>query len=342
MRYANASSGTFSPQHTCTNGRFVKHLDTAQPPWLETSEFATLCGSLNTWFTSLPKSLQCDRFAIQKRKVSDQHGALMMMHLTYYQTMCDLTRIGMPELFRIRMPIHFPADRADFVTRVQNVCVDHCLGVTNVFREALNHGHDMFGDTWACIVAHDSTRVIAHFYTKKVASQRDASFASGLAANLQALWRMIPLQALAQPLYASAKAMIQKADIQLPTLPEDDTAASEPARPPSPSPLTPEYVLNPLAIYRMARQDIRQHEKAPVPPSVDEDMQESFTLPPVQSPAPDMGYYPTGLDFQLPMGFDDLQMYMSLPALNQYEMGMGGFVYQAGVYDQMWMPNQGI
>lgn len=113
----------------------------------------------------------------------------------------------MPELFRIRIPLQFPPDKKDFVEQIQNACFDHCLEITKIFREALNHGQEAFSDTWICVVAHDSIRVIAHYLQKSlgsVARHSDSVFRSmvmsGLSANVQALARMTSLQALAKPL----------------------------------------------------------------------------------------------------------------------------------------------
>ncbi|KAK2590458.1 hypothetical protein QQS21_011859 [Conoideocrella luteorostrata] len=338
--------------------RFVKHLDETQPPYLEDSEFSVIHRSLAHWAHSLPESLQFDRSAIQKRKISGQHGALMLLHVCYHQTVCDLTRIGMPELFRIRVPFQFSPDKKDFVEGVQNVCFDSCIAVTNLFREALHHGQEMFADTWLCVVAHDSIRVIVHYLSKHlgtVARHEDVllreTAISGLSANMQALERLIPLQALAKPLHASALATVKAAEIELPAVLSDTTEGLGMSRDEigprasSPAPHTPEYVLNPLAIYRMARQDIRKHEKQSVESISDEHDQQAIhqdlstqnmqqaSLPPevasmhgdVNVADPEMGYYngPILEAFDLPLSFDDLQAYMSLPPLlNQFNGGV--------------------
>lgn len=121
--------------------------------------------------------------------------------------MCDLTRIGMPELFRIRAPFQFPPNKADFVERVQNACFDNSIAVTNVFREALHHGLEGFADTWLCVVAHDSLRVVAHYLSKRLGTlerhdggvNRDMAV-EGIVTNLRVLEKLVPLQALAKPL----------------------------------------------------------------------------------------------------------------------------------------------
>ena len=185
----------------------VKHLDESQPPWMEQSEYSTLRAECQAWYSSLPESLKFSRSAVQKRKVSGQHGALMLLHITYHQSMCDLTRIGMVELFRIRAPIVFPAEQHEFVQSVQDACFDHCMAFSSVLQEALHHGTEAFADTWLCVVAHDVSRVQIHYAKNRLGSSArhdHYGFASevnaALSVNFEALHRMIPLLALAKPL----------------------------------------------------------------------------------------------------------------------------------------------
>lgn len=96
----------------------------------------------------------------------------------------------------------------------------------------------------------------------------------------------------------------------------------------------------------MARQDIRQHEKQPSTPNDDIPQESELTSPPHHPPVPalppeldtlhetsthepqtEMSYYngPILDAFDLPLSFDGLQAYMSLPPLlNQYDdMALG-------------------
>ncbi|KAL3962913.1 hypothetical protein ACCO45_004436 [Purpureocillium lilacinum] len=328
--------------------RVVKHLDESQPPWMEQSEYSTLRAECQAWYSSLPESLKFSRSAVQKRKVSGQHGALMLLHITYHQSMCDLTRIGMVELFRIRAPIVFPAEQHEFVQSVQDACFDHCMAVSSVLQEALHHGTEAFADTWLCVVAHDVSRVQIHYAKNRLGSSArhdHYGFASevnaALSVNFEALHRMIPLLALAKPLHTAALALAKSAGFELPSAdPETRLNASgkAPSRPGSPCPLTPEYVLNPLAIYRMARKDIREsgpsaadpadgscaaddaytEEHQPMPTPAMEPTAIAGPAPATdnpQGPVDVIRNIPLPEPFQLPMSFDDLQVYMSLPPL---------------------------
>lgn len=192
--------------------RYVKHLDVAKPPWMQDSEFSTIQAALSQWHNSLPDSLQFTRSALQKRKVSDQHGALLLMHLTYHQSICDLTRIGMRELFKIREPILFPPDQDGFLRKVQDECFDNAMAVSDVFQEALKHGTESLADTWLCVVAHDAARVLVYYLVNKMGSTGRHSentlrvrVTQALWANVQALQRMKPMFALAKPLVSGTR-----------------------------------------------------------------------------------------------------------------------------------------
>jgi len=195
--------------------RFVKHLDVARPPWLCDSEYNILQADLSRWHNSLPDNLHFTRSAVQKRKVTDQHGALLLLHLTYHQSLCDLTRIGMRELFKIREPILFPPEQDEFLRQVQDACFDNGMAVSDVLQESLKHGTGSLADTWLCVVAHDAARVLVYYLSNKMGStarHNDDTLRSrvtlALWANMQALQRMIPMFALARPLVSETLAAL--------------------------------------------------------------------------------------------------------------------------------------
>ncbi|KAI5455609.1 hypothetical protein BGZ63DRAFT_368601 [Mariannaea sp. PMI_226] len=187
--------------------RYVKHLDATAPPWAPESEYNTLHAECLDWRNLLPASLHFTRSAIHQRKMSTQHGALCFLHITYHQTMCDLTRIGMPELFRIRVNISFPPEQITFLRQVQDECFDNCMSISSIFRESLRHGMAGLADTWLCVVAHDVSRVLVYYATNYLGSpkrhddvQLRPQIRGALQANVQALEKMAQIQALARPL----------------------------------------------------------------------------------------------------------------------------------------------
>ncbi|KAJ6438777.1 hydrolase or acyltransferase of alpha beta superfamily [Purpureocillium lavendulum] len=297
--------------------RVVKHLDESQPPWVEHSEYATLRAECQAWYSSLPESLKFSRSAVQKRKVSGQHGALMLLHITYHQSMCDLTRIGMAELFRIRAPIIFPDEQHDFVRQVQDACFDHCMAVSSVLQEALHHGTEAFADTWLCVVAHDVSRVQIHYAKDRLGSSaRHDHYGFGsevnvaLSVNFEALHRMIPLLALAKPLHAAALALAKSAGFDVPSA--DAEARLQASGDPAEANCEADETYN------------GDHQPPPIPtPSMAEPSTLAGPAQGADSTEPSVDIIrnmPLQEPFQLPMSFDDLQVYMSLPPLlDSYE-----------------------
>ncbi|KAJ5103173.1 hypothetical protein N7532_003702 [Penicillium argentinense] len=252
--------------------RYVKHLDTSAPPWEHNSEFLQLSAEFDTWRRSLPQSLMWSPGAIYARKESAQLGALTLLWCTFHQTLVDLYRIGMPTLFRIQKDIQFPPDQQEFLDHCRRACFDNAREVSSILSEALRHGTKVLADTWLCIIAHDSTKVMLYFlklneHSTRGLSKREVEGTISLAQrNLEGLLQMRPMVATAEHCYFSVIKMMIASGIQ-PQIPHNTTATSHPHDetnmiPPAPgSPIqgSPENVLNPLAIYRMARTAL--HEK---------------------------------------------------------------------------------
>ncbi|KAK9776659.1 hypothetical protein SCAR479_06704 [Seiridium cardinale] len=317
--------------------RYVKHLDTALPPWLRGSDFAQLESALFSWYEELPGNLQFTQTAIYMRKESSQLGALLLLHWTYHQSLCDLNRIGMRDLFQIRKAINFPPDQSDFQKRTQDRCNEHATAIALMFAEASKHGHACFADTWLPVIAHDSTRVIVHYITHKLGTSthklamvRPHSI-SCMQANIIALKKMVPMFQLAKPLQMKCESNPKLADLVV-NISNRSTSLEAPTQ------FTPEYILNPLAIYRMARRDIDDREKyaperASSPSSVSPETAETTTsprtpqpyslpttgdaaVPPIENPAAFNGPWfasgvsntmPVGDNFPLPSSDDNLQ-----------------------------------
>ncbi len=176
-----------------------------EEPWCPASEYAGLETRLASWNEQLPSSLRFDRASVYMRKESAQLGGLLLLHITYHQTLCDLSQIGMRDLFKTHNGTDFPAEQEGFQKKMQDQCFQHAVSIATIFEEALRHGADALADTWLSLVAHDSSRVIVHYISKDLGTMRkDDRFkqqaASCLYSNLRALKRMLPLYALAKPL----------------------------------------------------------------------------------------------------------------------------------------------
>lgn len=183
--------------------RYVKHLNSSKPPWQADSEFLSLSAEFDTWRRSLPQSLLWNAGAIYARKGSSQLGALTLLWCTFHQTLVDLYRIGMPILFRIQKDIEFPPDQQEFLENCQRACFDNAREVSNILAEALRHGIKVLADTWLCIIAHDSTKVMLYYLKLNERLQsldrREIDETIALAqGNLEGLLRMRPMVATAE------------------------------------------------------------------------------------------------------------------------------------------------
>ncbi|KAJ5988597.1 hypothetical protein N7481_003807, partial [Penicillium waksmanii] len=251
--------------------RYVKHLDTSEPPWQPRSEFLLLSAEFDAWRRSLPQSLTWSPGAIYARKESSQLGALTLLWCTFHQTLVDLYRIGMPILFRIQKDIDFPPEQQEFLDNCRRACFDNAREVSTILSEAFKHGIKVLADTWLCIIAHDSTKVMLYYLKlnerSRTLDQREVDNTIALAQrNLEGLLQMRPMVATAEHCYLSVLKMMIAAGIQpqishgaisAPRAPNETEAA--PSAQGSPMQESPENVLNPLAIYRMARTAL--HEK---------------------------------------------------------------------------------
>ncbi|KAJ5365265.1 hypothetical protein N7517_008151 [Penicillium concentricum] len=241
--------------------RYVKQLDTSKPPWEPDSEFKQLSTECESWRQYLPHSLN----SIWARKESSQLGALTLLWCTYHQTLVDLYRIGMPTLFRIRRHVDFPSDKKEFLDYCRRVCFDSARGVSKIIVEALRHGIKALADTWLCIIAHDSTKVML-YYLKHIGDSSASLSASDsnetkilVNKNLETLMQMRSLVATAEHCYLSVVKMMISAGLH-PRFAHHSTNEREseeseeiPSLSGSHVEEFPETVLNPLAIYRMAR-----------------------------------------------------------------------------------------
>lgn len=249
--------------------RFVKHLDRAQPPWVSDSEFSQLDQELRSWYDSLPSTLQFSTSALYIRKERSQLGALTLLHITYHQTTCDLYRIGMPRLFKIRTKIQYPPEKLEFLANVQHTCFFHAQQIASILRTALGHGVKTLADTWLAVVAHDTNRVMLYYVTKIVNDSHQQTLMDAIPlirSNLEVLKAMMPLFSMAKILFDASRAMISLSklcdEICGPSVdPQPIGSVEGPTAPSTPVQATPDYVLNPLAIYRLARKAVPENEK---------------------------------------------------------------------------------
>ncbi|KAL4987771.1 fungal-specific transcription factor domain-containing protein [Aspergillus falconensis] len=254
--------------------RYIKHLDTAISPWLPNSEFAILDKACREWYDSLPEILQFTTSTIYARKASSQLGALVLLHCSHYQTLCDLYRLGAPALFKLRSAIEFPPEQSKFLQKMREDLYRAAKTLATIIGEAERHGPQFLSDTWLPTITYDSSRIMLYYLTQLIDPREQNSkelvvqTIPYLQSNIRALKAMQSLNAVSERLCTLAETMLKllgsEADIVSPgrnIVPDDpyppgpdEDGRQSPTGIPAQS--APDYVLNPLTIYRMARRTI--------------------------------------------------------------------------------------
>ncbi|KAJ5682112.1 uncharacterized protein N7477_002052 [Penicillium maclennaniae] len=272
--------------------RYIKHLGDAMVPWDPSSEFAVLDRDCRAWYESLPASLQFTPSAIYIRKDSSQLGALCVLHCAHYQTTCDLYRLGAPALYKLRAAFDFPPEHQVFLRHLQQVLFDAARTLATIIGETARHGTRMLADSWLPTITYDSCRIMVYHLTQILDPRLEDTKSVMmetlplLQSNINALGAMANLNGIAKSLCSAAKTMLDRSGIGSEVIapnsvPDDpyqsieggedlrsaayndqkkestylDTNGSE-SLPGTPIQSAPDYVLNPLSIFRMARKSI--------------------------------------------------------------------------------------
>ncbi|KAL4781739.1 fungal-specific transcription factor domain-containing protein [Aspergillus varians] len=254
--------------------RYIKHLDTAMSPWLPNSEFAILDKACQDWYNSLPENLQFTTSTVYTRKASSQLGALVLLHCSHHQTLCDLYRLGAPALFKLRSAIEFPPEQREFLQKMRLGLYEAAKTLATIIGEAERHGPHVLSDTWLPTITYDSSRIMLYYLTQLIDPREQNSkdlvvqTIPYLQSNIRALKAMQPLNAVSERLSNLAETMLRllgsEAEIARPgrnIVPDDPyppgpEEAGRQSPPGIPAQSAPDYVLNPLTIYRMARRTI--------------------------------------------------------------------------------------
>ncbi|KAJ6078605.1 hypothetical protein N7467_008358 [Penicillium canescens] len=234
--------------------RYIKHLGDAMVPWSPESEFALLDADCRAWYESLPASLQFTPDAIYIRKDTSQLGALSTSSL---QT---------PSSLRL------PPEQHEFLKHLQQVLFDAARALATIVGQTAHHGPRMLADSWLPTITYDSCRIIVYHLTQ-ILDPREESTKSLilttiplLRSNIAALKSMGSLNAIANTLGCAAETMLDRSGIESevvthniipddPYHPEEEEDTSESISG-TPVQSAPDYVLNPLTIFRMARKTI--------------------------------------------------------------------------------------
>ncbi|KAJ5092998.1 hypothetical protein N7456_008859 [Penicillium angulare] len=251
--------------------RYIKHLDEAMVPWAPESEFAVLDRDCRAWYENLPASLQFTPNAIYIRKDSSQLGALCVLHCAHYQTICDLYRLGAPALYKLRAAFDFPPEQRAFLRHLQEVLFDAARALATIIGETAHHGTKMLADSWLPTITYDSCRIMVYHLTQILDPRAEetkiitSDTLSLLKSNIDALKAMGSLNVIANSLCTAAETMFDRSGIGSDvvaqnSIPDDpyQPGDEEPTEslPGTPIQSAPDYVLNPLSIFRMARKSI--------------------------------------------------------------------------------------
>ena len=188
--------------------------------------------------------------------------------------MCDLHRIGLPRLYKIRTKIHYPPERLEFLASVRQTSFHHACEISRVLQTASRHGSKTLADSWLAVVAHDTNRLMVYYLTKILnvnGIENHAALSETLPlvkSNLDILRLMVPLFSMSKSLHEASSIMVRQSGLGEYTFAPMATTAGcipqtfeGPSAPGTPVQSTPDYVLNPLAIYRLARKVVPENEK---------------------------------------------------------------------------------
>ncbi len=243
-------------------------------PWLPDSEFAEFDRESRAWYDSLPESLQFTASSVYIRRETTQLGALCALHWMYHMNMCDLYRIGAPALFKLRNAFTFPPEQANFLHHLQDELFGHARRIAIIAGEALRNGPHALADSWAPTAVYECCRVMLYYLTQLIDPSAESS--QVLAAetiplirqNVKALKMMHSMYGMAELLSNAAEKMLEKVGFGtdgtlsghgvVPDEPysAEDSGEDDRSQPGTPVQSAPDYVLNPLSIYRMARKTI--------------------------------------------------------------------------------------
>lgn len=186
--------------------RYVKQLDSSQPPWISGSDFNALSNACAEWRASLPPNLQFNPATIYVRIETGELGALCLLHGTYNQTMLDLYRIFVPALYKLPSTFDFPDDQQEYLLERQGELYGHARSIATLAIEAMNRqGPTALADFWWPTMMYDSSRHMVYYATQVQQGNGDILLDTTnlLRSNIEALKMMRPLCAMAEPLVNS-------------------------------------------------------------------------------------------------------------------------------------------
>lgn len=192
-----------------TSIRFIKHLHEVQPPWLPQSEFAMLHKDIKDWRADLPSWLDFSPTNIYIRREASQLGAMFLIHCLYHHAICDLNRISLLELFKVRERFEFPEEQVPFMKALQHMCFEESQRVAQLISAILRHGVKFLADPILPSFAYNSSRIMLYYIARILDLTRPESgvvisqVLNLVESNVKALREMSSMYPLAEPLVST-------------------------------------------------------------------------------------------------------------------------------------------
>ena len=256
--------------------RYLKRDHREDCPSNPGSEFNQLAADLDAWQASLPADLRLSPEVVYVRRNQGMLGALFSLHIGYHQCCSDLYRCMVPDL---QMPpscfAGMNASPGNFLEHGRARWFEHACQLSEVFRTALENPHDSMSDPETGIGAYTAARGKL-YYLQNIMTGEEYNANATKVNDLIAI-DLKYLQAL-KALHPSVNRTLEAANEMIRTLdprrggeiPAEDAAAdgqtaaagSEgdaglPMQSP-PSQVSADYLLHPLAVFRVARRGIAE------------------------------------------------------------------------------------
>ncbi|CAI6309392.1 unnamed protein product [Periconia digitata] len=196
--------------------RYIKHLDGVQPPWVLGGEFALMHEEINVWKNSHPPWMDFSPDNIYIRRASSQLGSLFLLHCMYHHVLCDLHRVSLPDLFKIRQPFVFPPEQCQLMAHMQFICYDNARQISTLVTTVLKHGVKYLADAIVPSLVYNSSRIMLYYIAHAVDPTKPESMAifdetiEFVQNNNMALQAMSQMYPIAEPLYVTTEDWLNK------------------------------------------------------------------------------------------------------------------------------------
>jgi hypothetical protein len=127
----------------------------------------------------------------------------------YHHAICDLNRIALLELFKVRERFDFPDEQVPFMEALQRVCFEESQRVAELISTVLRHGVKYLADPILPSFAYNSSRIMLYYIARILDLSRPESgviisqVLNLVESNVRALREMSLMYPLAEPLVST-------------------------------------------------------------------------------------------------------------------------------------------